>query len=340
MFIDELDIEVRAGEGGRGCVAFRREKYVPKGGPAGGDGGCGGHVIAIADTSMNTLMKVGRRRVYQAEKGQPGEGSNRHGRNGKDVCIHLPAGTEIWDETGEILIKDLVDPDIPVILVSGGKGGKGNAAFRSSTNQTPQEATLGAPGEGRKLRLRLKLIADVGLVGMPNAGKSTLLGKISAARPKVASYPFTTKSPNLGVVSLDEATVLTVADIPGLIKGANIGAGMGDAFLRHIERTSVLLFLVDASSTADIPPEEALKVLFSEIESFSEVLAAKPFMVAANKMDLQGAQDGLVSLKAATKDKTVDDEVVGVVPVSALTGDGLRGLLHGLWEMVRANDLQ
>jgi|YelNatPaOPRAMG01_1025707.scaffolds.fasta_scaffold00298_33 GTP-binding protein len=288
MFVDRAKIYVKAGDGGNGCIAFRREKYVPKGGPAGGDGGKGGDVIIEADENLDTLLDFHYKRHYYAERGEHGKGKNQKGKDGKDLVIKVPVGTLIFDaETGELL-GDLTSHGQRIVVARGGKGGRGNANFATSTRQTPYFAEKGEKGEERWLYLELKLLADVGLVGLPNAGKSTLLSKITNANPEIAPYPFTTKSPNLGVVDRGDFT-FTVADIPGLIEGAHENKGMGDEFLRHIERTSVLVFVLDGSDLEN-PPQKAYEILQKELSLYSPKLLEKPRIIVINKIDLPETQ--------------------------------------------------
>ncbi|HHH80474.1 MAG TPA: GTPase ObgE, partial [candidate division Zixibacteria bacterium] len=280
MLIDEAKIYVKAGDGGRGCVAFLREKYRPRGGPAGGNGGKGGDVIIRVNTKMRTLLDFYYRHHFRAENGRPGQGKNKHGRNGKDLIIEVPPGTMVYDaETGE-LICDLIDGEF--VVARGGRGGRGNAAFATSTNQTPDYAEPGEPGEERMLRLELRLIADVGLVGLPNAGKSTLISRLTKARPKIADYPFTTKEPLLGIAELGRDKRLVIADIPGLIEGAHKGRGMGIKFLKHIARTKVLVFVIDINEK----PDKAFQDLLSELGHFEQSLLRKPRIIALNKIDI------------------------------------------------------
>src|SRR5512132_542756 len=278
MFIDEAKISVKAGNGGNGCMAFRREKYVPRGGPSGGDGGRGGDVVLVSNEHVNTLLHLRYNPEHKAERGRHGEGSNRTGHEGQTVDVEVPVGTVVWDEaTGERLF-DFTEPGQRYLAARGGRGGKGNARFATSTHQAPTEHEPGKPGEERRLRLELKLLADVGLVGFPNAGKSTLISRISAARPKIADYPFTTLEPQLGVVKLDDFTSFVVADIPGLIAGAHLGHGLGIQFLRHIERTRLLAHLVDVSEATLRDPVQDFHTVMRELESFSAELAAKPML--------------------------------------------------------------
>src|SRR5205823_11825906 len=288
MFIDEVKILVKAGDGGNGCLAFRREKYVPRGGPSGGDGGRGGDVVMIASEHHNTLLHFRFNPEHKAQRGRHGEGSNRKGHDGTSVEIATPVGTIVYDaETGEQL-HDFTAPGDRFIVAKGGRGGRGNARFATSTHQAPTEHEEGKPGEERRLRLELKLLADVGLVGFPNAGKSTLISRLSAARPKIADYPFTTLEPQLGVVQLEDFRSFVIADIPGLIEGAHLGHGLGIQFLRHIERTRLLAHLVDVSESGRDPVHD-FEVILAELASFSDDLAKKPMIVVATKMD--AAQD-------------------------------------------------
>jgi len=322
MFIDKAKIFVRGGRGGDGCVSFRREKYVPKGGPDGGDGGDGGSVVLRADARLATLIDLHYRPHQRAQRGVHGRGSNCVGRRGHDVVVHVPVGTVVKEEGGDAIIADFDRDGAEVVVASGGRGGRGNARFASSTNQSPRFAERGEPGEERTLVLELKLLADIGLVGLPNAGKSTLLAAITAARPKIADYPFTTLSPNLGVVRLEEGVNFVVADIPGLIEGASAGAGLGHDFLRHIERTRGLIIVVDLSST---DPHNDCRTVLNELELYSELLVQKPRIIAANKTDLIGSDDTLDRLKAASSDP--------VFPISALKRKGLRELVWAAYKL-------
>jgi len=283
MFVDHAEIEVQAGHGGNGHVSFRREKYIPKGGPDGGDGGRGGNILAVADENMSTLLDFRYKKLFKAEAGGNGGKVNKSGLSGQDLIIKLPPGTLVRDlETGE-LIADLKPGEEPVIIAFGGKGGKGNTRFKSATNQAPRKALPGLPGQCRKLELELKLIADVGLVGYPNAGKSTLLARISDAKPKIAEYPFTTLVPNLGIIRTSEYRNFVMADIPGVIEGAHAGKGLGLEFLRHIQRTRVLVFLIDC---LDEDPQIAYNMLRAELGLFDPTLLEKPAVVVINKIDL------------------------------------------------------
>ncbi len=330
MFIDEAVIEVEAGRGGDGCVSFRREKYVPRGGPDGGDGGDGGSVIFIADPKLSTLLDFHYQRRYKAERGGHGSGSNRKGRNGKSITLRVPLGTLVYDaETGELLA-DMARPGQKFIAARGGKGGRGNAHFTTPTRQAPRFAEKGLPGEKRTLRLELKLLADVGIVGMPNAGKSTLISRISAAKPKIADYPFTTLVPNLGVVKYQEQSFV-VADIPGLIEGAHAGVGLGHQFLRHVERARLLLYLLDVSPFTTEPPLEAFELLRRELELYKPELAQKPAMIALNKIDTLAPDEraGVNEAKSALEAQGYE-----VFAISAYTGEGLEPLLARLAQRV------
>jgi GTP-binding protein len=329
-FVDEAVVHVKAGNGGNGCVAFRREKFVPRGGPAGGDGGRGGHVILLADPSVKTLVDLHLQRTYKAENGQHGQGSNKHGADGKDLVIRVPVGTVVYDaETGE-LIADLVKAGQRVIVVRGGRGGRGNAAFATPTRQTPVFAELGEPGEERTLRLELKLLADVGIIGYPNVGKSTLISRISAARPKIADYPFTTLVPNLGTVRVDNFSFV-VADLPGLIEGAHRGVGLGHQFLRHAERTSLLLHMVDIAAVEGRDPICDFETINEELRLYSHELAKKPQIVVANKMDLPNAHENLRRCLPYWRQRGYE-----VFAISALTGEGIEPLVYRMAELVKA----
>jgi len=326
-FVDEVEIEVASGNGGRGSSSFRREKYVPKGGPDGGDGGKGGDVVLVADTSMTSLLDFRQKKRLKAKHGEPGQSSNKHGKNGEDLLIRLPVGTMVIDTESEELLADLTEPGVPVVLLEGGKGGKGNARFATSTNRAPTYAQQGLPGVKTKVRLELKLMADVGLLGFPNAGKSTLISRISAARPKIADYPFTTLVPNLGVVSWGEERAFVVADIPGIIEGASEGVGLGIQFLKHVERTRLLLHLVDPVDGED--PVEKYIALRRELDKFSAELAAKPEFVVLTKMDITEAREGAEEL---SKRFAEEAGVKRVWMISAVAGDGLQPVVRALGE--------
>lgn len=335
MFIDEARIWVKAGDGGNGCVAFRREKYVPRGGPSGGDGGRGGDVILESSERHNTLIHFRFNPEHKAQRGRHGEGSNRTGADGKDVVLKVPVGTLIYDEdTGE-LVHDFTQPDQSFVVARGGKGGKGNARFATATYQAPRDAEPGAPGDERKLRLELKLLADVGLVGYPNVGKSTLISRISAARPKIADYPFTTLEPNLGVVAVGEFDSFVVADIPGLIEGAHQGHGLGTQFLRHIERTRLLVHLVDVGEANSRDPVADYHVIQAELASFNAKLAEKPVLVVASKIDAAQNPERIQKLEAFCRDRQLP-----FFSISAVTGEGLEKLKYRMAERVREERLQ
>lgn len=304
-FVDYAKIYVKAGDGGRGCVSLRREKFVPRGGPDGGDGGKGGHVIFRAVKELNTLLDMRYRREYKAERGEHGMGSNRHGKDGLDMVIPVPVGTLIKDEGSGEMIADLDHDGAEVIAAHAGRGGLGNAHFATARRQTPRFAQPGEPGEEKSLVLELKLLADVGLIGLPNAGKSTLISVISAARPKIADYPFTTLVPNLGVVKMEETGSFVVADIPGIIEGAHNGAGLGFQFLRHIERTSVLLHLVDISDTVTTDPVEDFEKIARELVLYSAELPGKPLAVAGTKLDVVREGTRLRRLEEYCKEKSL-----------------------------------
>lgn len=321
-FIDQVKIYVKAGDGGRGCVSFRREKYVPRGGPNGGDGGRGGHIIFRASKNINTLLDVKYQQQYRAERGQHGMGKEMHGRNGEDLVIPVPLGTLIKDASSEELFVDLTVERQQFIAAKGGRGGLGNAHFKSPTRQSPRFAQPGEPGEERTLFLELKLLADVGLIGLPNAGKSTLISTLSSARPKIADYPFTTLTPVLGVVKYRSFKSFVIADIPGLIEGAHKGTGLGFQFLRHVERTSVLLHLVDISDVSEGEPPDNLEKINRELELYSPELTKKPQAVAGTKLDIKGEGKKLDSLGHYCKDKQYD-----FFPICAVTGEGLNELV-------------
>ncbi|MDN5347287.1 MAG: GTPase [Clostridia bacterium] len=330
MFYDEAKIYVRSGDGGNGAVAFRREKYVPRGGPSGGDGGRGGSVILIADPSLHTLVDFRYKRHYYAQRGEHGQGKNKHGKNAPDLILKVPVGTVVRDaQTGELLA-DLSEAGQQVVVAAGGRGGRGNARFATPTNRAPTYAEKGAPGEERWLYLELKLLADVGLIGLPNAGKSSLLARISAARPKIADYPFTTLTPNLGVVSLGEGRSIVVADIPGLIAGAHEGAGLGLKFLRHIERTRLLLHVIDVSFKSGPEILADWETVRKELRAYDPELEARPQIVAANKIDLPGARENVDLLREKLGSE------YEIVPISALTGEGIDGLLYRIEQKLRS----
>jgi GTP-binding protein len=328
MFIDEVRILVKAGDGGNGCLAFRREKFVPRGGPSGGDGGRGGDIIMVASPHHNTLLHFRFNPEHKAERGRHGEGSNKTGRDGESKEIETPVGTVVYDaETGEQL-HDFTFPGDRFIVAHGGRGGRGNARFATSTHQAPTEHEPGKPGEERRLRLELKLLADVGLVGFPNAGKSTLISRISAARPKIADYPFTTLEPNLGVASVDDKTFV-VADIPGLIEGAHTGHGLGIQFLRHIERTRLLAHLVDVSEFSGRDPVSDFDVVMEELGSFSETMLEKPMIVVATKIDAAQDPDRIAALEKHARERNLP-----FYKISSVTGEGIDKLKRAMADAV------
>jgi GTP-binding protein len=338
MFVDEVDIHVTAGSGGNGCLAFRREKRVPRGGPSGGDGGHGGSIVIVASPHTNTLISYRFHPLFDAERGQHGQGSNRTGHNGADLELAVPIGTLVHEKTGDPaepyrLLADLAEVGSRVLVARGGHGGRGNAQFATSTNRAPRRVEPGGEGEEKDLKLELKLLADVGLVGFPNAGKSTLIARISAARPKIANYPFTTLTPNLGVVGLSGDRSFVVADVPGLIEGAHRGLGLGHRFLRHLERTKVLVHLVDMAAD-DRDPVRDLDTVRRELELFDEALAAKPQLVAANKMDAVDPTDGDVRIAALAK--RAAELGLPFFRISGVTGAGLPELLEAIWRQLAA----
>lgn len=330
-FIDEVRVHVKAGDGGRGCVAFLREKYRPRGGPSGGNGGDGGSVIIRVDPQLNTLIDLAHQRHIRAERGEHGRGKNQHGRNGTDLIVRVPQGTIVRDdETGDILA-DLRAPDEEVVVARGGKGGKGNAFFVSSTNQAPRYAQPGLPGEERTLRLELRLLADVGLVGLPNVGKSTLISAVSAARPRVADFPFTTLTPHLGVVRYGEEKSLVMADVPGLIEGAHRGHGLGTRFLRHLARTSVLVHLLDISRPESDPLRD-YEVINHELRCFDQDLSARPQIVVVTKLDLPVTRERFAEVRAAFS----ATYGISLLAISAATGEGARELVMQVARVVEA----
>jgi GTPase len=334
MFVDEAKIVVKAGDGGNGCVAFRREKYVPRGGPSGGDGGNGGSVYVEANPNDNTLLRYRYNREFKADRGRHGEGSNCTGVSGEDMVLKVPVGTLVFDSDNSELLADLKKPGQRVLVAQGGKGGRGNQHFAKPWHQAPREKEEGQPGEERHLRLELKLLADVGLVGFPNAGKSTLISVISAARPKIANYPFTTLEPNLGVVNADGGTgghgtelgrTFVVADLPGLIEGASEGAGLGTRFLRHVERTRLLAHLIDTSDTAEKDPIEAFEIIEGELHAFSEALTRKPQIVVATKLDATTDRSKLDELRDFCAKRGIEFHAI-----SAASGEGVKELVRAI----------
>jgi GTP-binding protein len=331
MFVDEVDILVEAGAGGAGCMSFRREKFVPRGGPDGGDGGKGGSVYAVASPHVNTLVSYRFNREFHAKRGGHGQGSNRTGKDAPDIELEVPVGTLVYEKPenpsdAARLVGDLVEPGQRLLVAQGGIGGRGNARFVSSTNRAPRRCEEGTAGETRQLQLHLKLLADVGLVGFPNAGKSTLISRISAARPKIADYPFTTLAPNLGVVSLGGDRSFVVADVPGLIEGAHEGRGLGDRFLKHLDRTKVLVHLIDVSGASGRDPIDDFEAIQRELALFSVELAVKPQIVAATKMDAIFDPAAVNALESH-----VLSHDLPFVRISAVTGEGLGALQEGIW---------
>ena len=322
-FIDEAKIYVESGRGGKGCMSFRREKFVPRGGPNGGDGGDGGDVILVARENMTSLLDHRYKQHYKAESGEHGRGKDQHGKTAPALLVPVPIGTVVREFlTGEIL-GDLAEDGQILCVAKGGRGGRGNARFATSTNQAPRHTEPGQEGQERTLILELKLLADVGIIGLPNAGKSTLISRISAARPKIADYPFTTLVPNLGVVSYDEGKTFVIVDIPGLIKGAHKGAGLGIKFLRHIERTRILIHLLDLSPLTERGPIEDYRLMNEELEAYSPELKKKPQVIVLNKIDITEAKEGL-------KDVQTQFKKLGIktFPISAATGEGLKELIR------------
>jgi GTPase len=331
LFVDEAKIWVKAGDGGPGCIAFRREKYIPMGGPSGGEGGNGGSVYFVADESLDTLLDFLGKHHWKAKNGLPGAGKNMTGAAGEDLIIRVPPGTLVYDADLDILLKDIDKHGMKVCICRGGRGGLGNKSFATSTNQAPRVAQPGKPGQERNVRLELKLIADVGLVGMPNAGKSTLISRCSAARPKIADYPFTTLEPVLGIVDLPGERRFVMADIPGLIEGAHAGTGLGFDFLRHIERTRMIVHMLDLLPMDGSEPAKNYKTIRKELSQYSQALGDKPEVIVANKIDLD--PDG--KILAALKKKLKRKDIIGV---SAATGQGIRELSEALWKLTKRPD--
>jgi len=319
MFVDRVKIEVEAGSGGNGCSSFRRERYIPKGGPDGGDGGNGGSIIILAENGVNSLVQLSHQHHWRGQRGNHGEGANRTGKSGEDIFIKVPPGTVIYDAQHNFVLKDLKLDGDQIVAAKGGRGGRGNASYKSSTNRAPRECQPGEPGERRSLILELKSIADVGLIGKPNAGKSTLLSRLSRARPEIADYPFTTKFPNLGQVEVDLDTSFILADIPGLIEGASDGVGLGHEFLRHVERAGLLVHLVEPCPVDGTDPIENYQAIRHELEAYNPQLAARPELVCVTKSELPDAEETREKLRAQ-----IDQEVE---LISAVTGDGLKPLV-------------
>jgi GTPase len=329
LFYDQAKIYVKGGDGGSGAVAFRREKYVPEGGPNGGDGGRGGDVLFVGDEGLRTLVDFRDQRHYKAERGEHGMGKGMHGKGADDLTIRIPVGTVIKDgDTGEV-IADIVHNGQEIIVAKGGRGGRGNARFMSNTNKAPTTSEKGEPGDEHWLNLELKLLADVGLVGFPNVGKSTLISRVSAAKPKIADYHFTTLTPNLGVVDLEDGESFVMADIPGLIEGAHTGAGLGHEFLRHTERTRLIIHVLDVSGSEERDPLEDHAAIMQELQLYKSELANMPQVIAANKMDIPGSEENLERLKAAL------GEQYQIFPISAATGEGTRPLIFRVGELLK-----
>ncbi len=326
MFVDEAKIWVKAGDGGNGCLSFRREKFVPKGGPDGGNGGNGGDLYFQTVNNVDTLLDFAGKHHFKAGNGKSGQGANKYGANGKTLILKVPPGTLIYDDDLNLLLKDMNRLGIKVLICRGGKGGKGNKQFATATNQAPRTTTKGKKGQERNLKLVLKLIADVGLVGLPNAGKSTLISRCSAAKPKIAEYPFTTLEPILGTVQLTDFRRFLMADIPGIIEGAHNGAGLGLEFLKHIERTSVIAHIIDIYPADDSDPVKNYHTIRSELKQYSKKLAQKPEVIAANKIDLDPDEKIIENLQKKIKKH--------IYPISAVTGEGLKELNEALWKKI------
>ncbi len=329
MFLDEVKINVIGGKGGNGITSFRREKYVPRGGPDGGDGGRGGHVILKVDEGLNTLSAFRNRKVFKAQPGGSGSGGNRTGKDGEDLIIAVPPGTVVYNAEKGTILADLTEEGEEFIAAHGGKGGRGNARFASSTKQVPRHSELGSPGEEKQLRLELKLLAEVGLVGLPNAGKSTLLSRVSNSRPKIADYPFTTLAPFLGVVDWKDKSMVW-ADLPGLIEGAHKGVGLGHQFLRHVERTRVLLYVLDGSGFSGEEPLDAFKQVREELKNYRKDLSKRPALVAVNKVDLPEMRERWPEVK-----ESLENQGLKVIAISAATGKGIEELLEKVFSELK-----
>lgn len=331
MFVDRVEIYCKGGEGGHGCMSFRREAHVPFGGPDGGDGGRGGHVIIQADRNVGSLTNLVGHKHWRAEKGKAGEGSLRHGRNGEDILIYVPPGTIVRDVDRDIVLRDLVDDGDSMIIARGGKGGHGNKHFATSTNRTPREREMGQPGQERNIALELKLIADVGLIGKPNAGKSTLLSRLSRATPEIADYPFTTKYPNLGVVRVGYDQQFVMADIPGLIEGAHSGIGLGHEFLRHVQRTKILVHLIEPAPMDQSDPIDNYHQIHEELRKFDPMLVERPEIIVVTKAELTDAQAAIELMQ--------EDLGKEVLAISAVTGKGLPELNQRIWQTLQSSKL-
>ncbi|MFW6035530.1 MAG: GTPase ObgE [Halothermotrichaceae bacterium] len=329
MFLDEVEFKVEAGDGGNGVVSFHREKFIDKGGPDGGDGGDGGSVVLEVDEGLNTLSDFQYQKFYKAKRGSHGSGSNQHGRNGEDLILKVPPGTVVYDADENEFLADLTEDGQTFVAAKGGKGGKGNARFKKPTRKAPRFAEQGKPGVVRNLRLELKLLADVGLVGYPNVGKSTLISVVSQAKPKIDSYHFTTISPNLGVVSLGDYRSFVMADIPGLIEGAHQGVGLGDEFLKHIERTRLLVHVIDVSGVEGRNPLDDFEVINNELQNYSDTLSKRIQIVALNKIDITQEKNRIVEVKNQLEEKGYE-----VYPISAATKDGVKALIYRIGELL------
>ena len=326
MFIDEVIIDLIAGTGGNGCMAFRREKYIPMGGPYGGNGGKGSDIIFKVDEGLNTLIDLRYQKAIKGNKGANGEGKAKHGKNAENVIVRVPLGTVITDLDTNLIIADLTKKDDEVVVAYGGRGGRGNMAFATRSNPAPAFAENGEPGEEKRVKLELKLLADVGLVGMPSVGKSTLISKISASKPKIAAYHFTTLNPNLGVVRVNENKSFVVADLPGLIEGASLGEGLGDKFLKHIERTRIIAHMIDMSGYEGRDPYEDYVIINKELENFNKKILEKPQIIIANKMDMENSKENLIKFEEKVKTK--------VYPISAMNNEGIKEVLIELSNML------
>ena len=327
MYVDEVILKVEAGRGGDGCLAFRREKFIPMGGPFGGNGGRGSNIKFVVDLGLHTLIDLRYMKVIKGEKGENGSGKNQNGKNAEDIIIKVPQGTIVTDEESGLILADLKEKDDEVVVAYGGRGGRGNTAFKTQSNPAPNFAENGEPGEKRVLKVELKLLADVGLVGLPSVGKSTLISKISKAKPKIAEYHFTTLTPNLGVVKASNNRSYVVADLPGLIEGASLGAGLGDKFLRHIERTRVIAHVIDMGSTEGRDPINDYEIIRNELKEFNEKLLNRPELIIANKMDMENAKDNLKAFKKKYKDKEI-------VEISAIDGTNLDKVINRLADIL------
>ncbi len=334
MFVDQVDIYVKGGDGGNGMVAFRREKYEPNGGPAGGDGGDGSSVIFEVEEGLRTLMDFRYQRHFKGKRGENGRPKSQHGKNAKDMIVKVPPGTIIFDKETDEVIADLTEHGQQAVIAKGGRGGRGNSRFATPKNPAPHLAENGEPGIEKEIRMELKLLADAGLVGFPSVGKSTLLSVVSAAKPKVASYHFTTIKPNLGVVSVDDSRSFVLADLPGLIEGASEGAGLGHQFLRHIERTRVIIHVIDMAGSEGRDPYEDFQKINHELEAYEYRLMERPQVIAANKMDMPGAEESLQAFK-----EKVDDDSIPIFPISAVTQEGISELLHKVYNLIEETPL-